>query len=377
MRLLDSGQAPAAVRLIDSALAKAPGNSLLVAMKARALLAQGQKSQALALAARAERMAPRDPQTQHNLALFHAQSGDRRKAAELESSFALSPAADRAAAARASILNFETGRLPEAIALGERAVSLDDRVEVRLMLARAYEKSGNPDGVARHYDALLRADPYEEETYSSYGQALLRMGRFPQAVSVLEEGQKRFDKSAQIILALGVAYYGERRFSEAGGRFLRVIDIAPAVPQPYLFLSKMLNHVEARMPDAIARFEQWNRAETTSPFPPLVLGKALLLSGDQTRAEALFRDSIRRRDDVWESHFELGQVLDAAGDLSGAAREYQRAIALSPDQPPPHYKLARVYVRQGLTAKAELERRLHSRLVEQEKRKSALPEGIQ
>ena len=110
MRLLDSNQAAAARRLVDAALAKTPGSPLLLAVQARVLWAQGQRDAALASARRAERAGPKDPATQHVLALFYAQSGNRPKAAELESHFARSPQADRAAAGRAALLNFEVGR---------------------------------------------------------------------------------------------------------------------------------------------------------------------------------------------------------------------------------------------------------------------------
>ena len=198
-----------------------------------------------------------------------------------------------------------------------------------------------------------------------------------QAVTVLEEGQKKFDKSPQITLALGVAYYAQRRFPDAGDRFLRVIDLAPGVPQPYLFLTKMLDHLEPRMPEILARFEAWNRNETKSPYAPLVFGKALSAAGKPDQAEPLFRESVRRNDELWESHFELGQVLDSRQDLPGAAREYERAIALSPKQPAPHYRLARVYLRQGLRDKAAAELKLHSRLLEEDKQRGPLPEGIE
>lgn len=376
IRLLDAGQPAAAAQVLGPALIKSSADPLLLALKARALWAQGQKAGALTAARAAENAGLKDPSTQHHLALYYAQAGNRKRAAELESMYAVSPEADQAAPARAALLNFETGRLSQAITLGERALTVADRAEIHLMLARAYESAARPDDVIRHYNALLASNPYDEETYASYGQALLRMGRFPKAISVLEEGQAKFDKSPQITLALGVAYYGQRRFADAGGRFLRVIDLAPAVPQSYLFLSKMLDHLEPRMPDVVSRFEEWNRAETTSPFPPLVLGKALARGGQVERAESLFRESIRRRDNLWESHFELGQIFDARGDLAGASREYRRAIEISPKQPPPHYKLARVYARQGQITKAEAERQLHSRLVDEENRRGLSPEGL-
>ncbi len=53
-----------------------------------------------------------------------------------------------------------------------------------------------------------------------------------------------------------------------------------------------------------------------------------------------------------------GLVLEESGDFAGAAREYQRAIALAPERPLYHYNLAIAERRQGLdaSARAHLER---------------------
>jgi tetratricopeptide (TPR) repeat protein len=53
-----------------------------------------------------------------------------------------------------------------------------------------------------------------------------------------------------------------------------------------------------------------------------------------------------------------GLVLEESGDFAGAAREYQRAVALAPERPLYHYNLAIAERRQGLdaSARAHLER---------------------
>ena len=52
---------------------------------------------------------------------------------------------------------------------------------------------------------------------------------FGQAAEALEDAQKVFSRSAQIELALGVAFYGQRRFPDAVA-ILRTIELAPCGP---------------------------------------------------------------------------------------------------------------------------------------------------
>ena len=115
-------------------------------------------------------------------------------------------------------------------------------------LALYYSETGNLDKVVALLQAALRMRPYEETYYFELAQQLLRMQKFETALATIEKGVKLFDKSAQLELARGVALYGLRRFPEAIDSFLRTIQLAPEVDQPYVFLGRMLDVAEDRTP---------------------------------------------------------------------------------------------------------------------------------
>ncbi len=337
--------------------------------RAAALLAQvywGLKMpERAALSARsAERLAAGAPAAQHALALYFAQSGQRKLAAVWEGRFAESKEADAAAGLRAALLFAEVGVWPEAIRFGLAALANGDRADLRMVLARGYEATGEQDPAVEQYRALLVLLPYDEPSHAAYGQALLRMGRFNEAAGFLEEARGKFDKSPQIELAYGVALYTQRRFGPAGERFLRVIDLAPEVPQPYIFLARMIDQLPEQVPEIRARAEAWLRMEPKNGFAPFVVARAGLTDAE---AKPLLLEAIRRDATVWEFPFELGQLLERARDYSGAAAAYEKAVALNPKVPEPHYRLARVYDRLGLAAKAARERSLHQKLLAQPK----------
>lgn len=228
---------------------------------------------------------------------------------------------------------------------------------------QAYESRGDLEKAAAEYEEAVELSPYEETYYFEAAHAYLLLQRFEPAVKILERGCKVFDKSAQLELALGVAYYGQRRFADAATAFLRTIDIAPDVQQPYVFLSKMLDQCVDRLPDILTRFERWAGANPGDALAQFVYAKGLLAGGgDQAKAENLLRTSIRLKGDQWESHYELGVLLEKQRKFPEASAELERSIAINPNQADVHYHLSRVYDRSGNPEKAAEERRTHERL---------------
>ena len=83
---------------------------------------------------------------------------------------------------------------------------------------------------------------------------------------------------------------------------------------------------------------------------PVVRGKTIKLS-------------IALKDDQWESHYELGVLLEQQRKYSDASVELERSAAISPSQADVHYHLSRVYDRLGESDKAAEQRGLHERLM--------------
>ena len=358
---------PAEARpLLESATRSNPRDAMAWALLAQTYWRLKQPANAAAAAKRAELTA--DAKVQHALAIYYAQSGNRKKAAQLETMFARGPEADKAAASRAALLSWEAGDHAAAIEMGELALRREDRPETRELLARAYEKAGRQDDAIAQRREVVRLRPYSEEARVELGKLLLRAGRFTEASQFLEEARASFDKSPDIDLALGVALYSLRRFDDAASRFLRVIELAPDVEQPYIFLARMIEQVPGRVAELLPRAAEWNRRETGNHYAPFVYAKTLQAAGESAeRVQPLFEESIRRQPRFWESHFEYAQVLEQRGNLAGAAGELRTAIALNAQQAAPHYRLARIYDRLGQRPQAARERAIHAQLLEKEK----------
>ena len=315
---------------------------------------------AAAAAAKAEQFAAASPAALHALAIYYSQADDFEKAANFESRYA---ATNDEMLADAAVLWFKAKKPKAAIEYAKRAVAREDRGDLHALLAESYEADGEFENAEAEYQRAIQMSPYDETYYFELAQAYLNHQQFQQAAPLLEHGVTIFDKSAQLRLALGVAYYGERRFTDATNAFLRTIEIDPTVSQPYVFLGKMLDQVGDHIPEVVRRLEAWAAANPRDPRALFTYAHALnITDGDQAKAEQLLRTSIALKPDQWESHYELGVLLEKQRKFPEAAAELERSIALDPKQPDAHYHLSRVYDRLGESGKAAEQRSIHQQL---------------
>jgi tetratricopeptide (TPR) repeat protein len=237
-----------------------------------------------------------------------------------------------------------------------------DNAVVLHALSIYYSETADYPGAIRLLQASIRRNPFEESYYFELAQLNLKQENFAAALETLDAGRKKFDKSAQLELATGVAYYGLRRFPEAIDAFLRTIKLDAGTEQPYVFLGRMLDQAEERLPPVTQAFAAFAKRSPENYLSSFLYGKSLALATDSVAAEALLRKSIAQNDGYWESHFELGVLLGQQRKFEEAARELRRGAELNPSDPVPHYHLARLYDRMGKTAEASTERDLHARL---------------
>jgi Flp pilus assembly protein TadD len=221
--------------------------------------------------------------------------------------------------------------------------------------AEAAEKLGGKNPVIQHALGMF---------YFEFGQRLLQKQDFTQAADVLRRGLRTNANNPQLVLALGVARYAQRRFEDAAVAFLQVIQIDPGIEQPYVFLGKMLDQAGTHLEQISKDFEAWAASHPENAQAQLLLAKARLANEPQdARAESLLRKSISLDGSNWESHYELGVLLGAKRNYRESAAELSRASELDPKQPMPHYHLARVYERLGEADRAKAEREMHQALV--------------
>jgi len=266
----------------------------------------------------------------HALASFYTQQGQLARAAAWEEKYSDSPKADPQAALRT---------------------------------AELYQRAGDPANAERVLKTLWEKRGAEPLVAFSYAQELLRKLDFTGAENAVSKALAANPKDPQLVLVIGVAHYGERRFPEAIDDFLKVIAIDPAIPQPYEFIGKMMEQAGPKLPEITAAFAARVKSAPDDAMAKLVLAKAKLAADSKDpEAEELLRQSVKLDGNQWQSHYELGVLLENRHAYREAEEELLRCIALNSQQPMPHYHLARVYDRLGESDKARAERKLHEQL---------------
>jgi tetratricopeptide (TPR) repeat protein len=330
LTLLRDGKLAEARISFEKALQTDPRNAFAWVSLAETCRRLGDTDAAQAAALKAEQSGTNIPPVDHALASFYAQQGQLARAAAFEEKYAASPKADPQAGLRTAELYQRAGDNPNA----ER------------ILKSLWEKRGKEPLVA-----------------FSYAQVLLRKLDFSGAQVAISAALAANPKDPQLVLVTGVAHYGQRRFPEAIDDFLQVIAIDPSIPQPYAFIGKMMEQAGPKLPEITSAFAARVKSAPDDAIASLVLAKARLAADSKDpQAETLLRASISIDPSQWESHYELGVLLEGRHAYKEAAAELSRSIELDPKQSMPHYHLARVYDRLGESEKAQAERKLHQQL---------------
>ena len=386
LRSLQERDIPTAQGHLEAALKQSPEEArawIALAQVYRTLNLHGQASRH---AAQAERYGKDSPLIQHALAMFYSDYRNWADAARWEEKFAYSERGDRDAYLRSVSLYLEAGMPLKAIEVAHAGLEKSESAPLHNAIGKAYALAGQPEAAQRHLELAVTAEPYEESLHYDLGHFHLRQMDFGAATTALLAGRQYFDKSAAIELGLGIAAYGQRSFKDAVDHFMRAAELAPDMEQPHVFLGRLLQHASHRIEEVTERMRIFNQRNSKSHLGPFFYGQALLSSlGTRNdpeaieTAEALLRESIKRNADFWESHYELGTLLEKKRELQSAETHLELAVKLNPEASKPHYRLARVYQRLGRAKDAKRERELHKRIAERERQlmRNGFPPGLE
>ena len=360
-----------AKRDLEIAVQVDPKNAYSWTALAQACWKLQEREKAFSSAETAGKYAAGNARVAHALAMFYTEAQDFKEAAKFEQQYAESSSADAGALSRTADLYINAGDAVNGLKVAQLSYKADPSPANQNLLGRALLANNNVNEALPNLAASWTTNKTDEGLTFDYVQGLFRKGDFAAALNALQPTLTAHPSSAQLELAYGVACYGQRRFPDAIDAFLKTIAIDPAIPQPYEFLGKVLDQAGPRLPEITKAYQNWYRQRPREYVPPFLLAKALLTSDPGSQeGERSLRESIRLKADFWESHFELGQLLEKRRDFKEAAKELETSISLNKGEPMPHYHLARVYDRLGEAGKAQAERETHAKLSSEQKNTS-------
>lgn len=260
---------------------------------------------------------------------------------------------------------FNRGDFAQAISIARQALEHGENAQLRNLLGKAYAAAGNPNAALHELKFAVKLQPDVEQFQFDLAQFLLRSQRFQTALTVLEEAHRRLPHSAQIELALGVADYCCVRYDDAVRAFLRTMELAPDVPQPYVFLGKMLEHANGHLPD-IARHCAISEHIDALNSAALLLHAKVLISEhskaepgeDKTSLDSaahLLEKAIALDSGSADAYFTLGCLMTDQGNFVRATNLLEKSVQLNPKNPSARYRLGLLYARSGNRARADEE----------------------
>lgn len=191
------------------------------------------------------------------------------------------------------------------------------------------------------YRAWLRASELKPDDFQStyyLGRLFYEANTFDQAAAWFRETLRLAPKHFAAMTYLGLTAEALNMPDTAERLYRAAMKESKAQGKPYswawLSLAKLLR-LRSNERDALALLEE---GEKLCPDAPLLaqLGQMLASAGNNERAEAVLRRSIKVDPSIATAHYALARLLRLRGELDEVAREteaFQRAKANEPQTP--------------------------------------------
>ncbi|HWJ57418.1 MAG TPA: tetratricopeptide repeat protein [Vicinamibacterales bacterium] len=308
----------------------------------------------------AVRRAPDAFDAHHALAEFYLHAGKLAAAIpHLERAQALDPA-HYANGYDLAVAYLETGALDAARRQVRRMLETNETAELLNLLGDVDARAGDYAAAAVSYQHAARMAPTEEHLFD-WGDNLLRLRAYDDAVDVFAAAVRRHPGSARLHIGLGIAQYSRGRHEEAVASFCTAADLAPADPRPYAFLGEMYGVSPAQSDEItkrLARFVALKPRDANGQYYYAMSLWRTPATGDGpdlARVEALLRKAAALDARHAKARVQLGILLSEQRRWPEAIEALRAAIALEPDLAQAHFRLAQAYRRTGQAALADRE----------------------
>jgi tetratricopeptide (TPR) repeat protein len=309
--------------------AKAPASELeTLQERARALLAENRRAEAVVELREAARRGPLDRDLALELAGVELAQGNPNLAEQQ-----LRSAAERFGSVRALLqlarLRASRGDADGAMQArdGARAAAPNSE-EVLSAHAQVFLAARTPLPAILALEPLTRMCPSVAQYHYLFGVALLQIGDTPAAVEALREAQRLEPDRALTLVGLGLALNNQKLYAEARERLLRSLELEP----DNVDAAAALAEAEDGLGDTASAEAHAQRALSRNPANPtanLVLGMLRIKQERYPEAREALERAVAAEPTAPKGHYQLSLACARLGD-EAAAREhvelYQRYL---------------------------------------------------
>ena len=219
----------------------------------------------------------------------------------------------------------------QAVEAIERARQLSpEQPDVRIALATVY------DGIGRHDDALaelqrvIELQPASDAAHRVLGDIYTGAGRVDEAVAHYDAAIRIRPDYWAGYRSLGLAYSRAGRYDQAIAAFRRITELQSDWPYGY----QLLGNTHVRMGDFDAATRDYESAiqKGGSPATYSSLGTVYYLQRRFADAARSYENAIRLRPNNAVTHWNLGEAYRRLGRTADAEREYRTAVGMFEDE---------------------------------------------
>jgi len=317
------------------------------------------------------------------------QKGDLPQAADAWRSFIAAHPRDAAAYASLGVVLARQQRYPEAVTAYKKALSLDSKlpgIELNLGLAEFKQghfraaivplkavvarDAGNVQartllGLSFYGDkqfaeavatlkVVVQANPDNAQLQQVMAQSCLWSGQYQCALDGFQQILRTQPNSAAAHVLIGEALDGMGKTQEAIAEFKLAAQVAPREPNVHFglgFLYWKLHEYEKAKEEF--QTELANDADNAQAWA--YLGDTEMKLGNREKATSGINKALQLRNDIRLAYIDRGILLSEENKHKDALADFRKAIALDPEQPDAHYRLARAYQALGESSEAEKE----------------------
>jgi putative PEP-CTERM system TPR-repeat lipoprotein len=350
---LAEGNVQPAVESLESYLRAHPDDAQAQALLASAHMSQGRNARATSVAKDALKRTDA-PELRTVLGLSMLRSGQTADATvELETAWRKDPQQTNAAAALVG-LYLQNRKNDKALAVADALVKQHPKNAAFLNLqGQARQRSGNSAGARTSFEEAARLDPGLLGPQISMARLESDQGAYDAATKRLTTLLSRDERNIELQFELATLMERRGQPDEARRWLEKAIDHSgPREFRPALALVD-LHMRHGRKDEALDVAKAATAKMPGELAPQLALARAQLAKNDREGAKASLNTATRLANFDPQLQLEIGLLQQLAGNLAGAAYNFDKALAAQPDFLPAQVAMTGIEIRQRDYAKAE------------------------
>ncbi|HAX78026.1 MAG TPA: hypothetical protein DCY88_19945 [Cyanobacteria bacterium UBA11372] len=208
-----------------------------------------------------------------------------------------------------------------------------DRLEALYGLGIVAKQIGNPQMTQKCWSKALQIKPDSIKIWFNLGNLYQAQGQLKEAEEAYQRSLALAPDAAPIYNNLGYTLQQQQRWDEAIASYQKALELQPNCIEAEANLGNALHAQGKLSQEQLAHYAALNNQ----------LGNSRKTAGDLQTAAIYYRQATAMQPDLWDTHYNLGVVLQERGELEDAIASYQTALKLDPNHWETYTRLGKIY----------------------------------